>query len=294
MKIFIYPNLDKKNCKSYTIKACGILLLNGAEIFMDCSHKDDFAEISALHYGLSEKLIPECDCILAVGGDGTILRCSGYASEFKKPMLGLNCGRLGFMATLEHSELDLLNDFCSGKYTLDKRMMIDAEVEFENGKTKRFTALNDIVILKDTGCKIADFMVSKNNMLVSSLRADGLIFSTPTGATAYSLSAGGPIIEPGMDCIEFTQICAHSLFARSIVFSSYSVIGVEFHTSKKAKVILTVDGNEVFKLCENDKVRILRSESYVELIDIKGGSFFSSVNRKLMQPLKSFSEDEKI
>ena len=292
MKIFIYPNLEKKNCKNYTIRACDYLLKNNTELFMDCKYKDDFNEITAIKYGETDSLIPLCDCILAAGGDGTILRCCGYAAKYNKPILGLNCGRLGFMATLEHSELELLDDFCKGSFLLDRRMMIDVVVTPLNGGEKRYTALNDIVLLKDTGCKIADFAVSKNNMLVSSLRADGLIFSTPTGATAYSLSAGGPIIEPEMNCIEFTQICAHSLFARSIVFAADSIIDVSFHTSKDSAVTLTVDGDDVLKLKAGDSVKILNSKSFIELIDIKGGSFFSSVNRKLMQPLKSIAKEE--
>lgn len=290
MKIYVFPNLDKANCKSYTIKACEILCSNGAEIYMDQTHRNVFEGVSGIVFG-GKDIIPECDYILSVGGDGTILKCSGYASKYKKPMLGLNCGRLGFMATLEHSELHLLNDFCDGKFSLDKRMMIDVEVHFADGTSKTFTALNDIVVSKDSGCKIADFKVSKGEKVISALRADGIIFSTPTGATAYSLSAGGPIIEPSMNCIEFTQICAHSLFARSMIFDENSVIDVGFRANANARAVLTVDGNEVVKLSQNDKLRIFKSESCIELIDIKGGSFFSSVNRKLMQPLKELSEE---
>lgn len=291
MKLFVFPNLNKTNCKNYTIQASNILFENGAELFMEKKYEKDFSELGYVKFRQTEDIIDLCDYILAVGGDGTILKCSGIASEHNKPLLGLNCGRLGFMATLEHTELDLLKTFCEGSFTLDKRMMIDVEVMGPRGSIAKFTGLNDIVAFKDSGCKIADFTVSKKGSVISSLRADGLIFSTPTGATAYSLSAGGPIIEPDMECIEFTQICAHSLFARSMIFSDNSLIEVKAKTSKNAGLLLTVDGNEVMKLTDENYLHITKSEKHIELIDIKGGSFFSSVNRKLMQPLKELPED---
>lgn len=291
MKLFVVPNLDKKNCRNYTETACEILINNNATVFMNEMYQRDFSEIKGVEYVYNDSVIADCDFILAVGGDGTILRCSDLARKFKKPLLGLNCGRLGFMATLEHDEIELLNDFCKGKYELVKRMMIDAEVYYEDGTTKVVTALNDIVLTKNYGCKIADFTVSKNDNVISSLRADGLVFSTPTGSTAYSLSAGGPIIEPDMDCIEFTQICPHSLFARSMIFSDNSVIEVRFKANNNANVLLNIDGVEIDKLSNNDYVKILKSDDYVEIVDIKGGSFFKSVNRKLMQPFKEVLEE---
>ena len=291
MKLYIFPNLDKKNCRNYTKSACEILVKNNVSVFMSDAYMRDFSDVDGIEYIDNDCIIEDCDFILAVGGDGTILRCSDLARKHKKPLLGLNCGRLGFMATLEHDEIELLNDFCNGKYVLDKRMMVDAVVYYENGSTKRVTALNDIVLTKNHGCKIADFIVSKNDKIISSLRADGLVFSTPTGSTAYSLSAGGPIIEPDMECIEFTQICPHSLFARSMLFSGNSVIEVRFKTNNKARVLFSVDGVEIDKISSNDYVKILKSDDYVEIVDIKGGSFFKSVNRKLMQPFKEVLEE---
>lgn len=291
MKLYVFPNLDKKNCRSYTESACDILIKNKVSIFIDERYRKDFSDISGVEFVSDLSVISDCDYIFAVGGDGTILRCCNLATKYKKPLLGLNCGRLGFMATLEHDEMQLLDDFCKGKFTLDRRMMIDVEACLENGTRKSFSALNDVVITKNYDCKIADFTVSKRNNVISSLRADGLVFSTPTGSTAYSLSAGGPIIEPEMDCIEFTQICPHSLFARSMVFSESSVIEVRFKTNNNANVLVNVDGVEVCKLTSNDYIRVSKSDSYIEIVDIKGGSFFKSVNRKLMQPFKEISEE---
>lgn len=291
MRLFVYPNLDKKNCRNYAKTACEILYKNYAEIYMMEEYQRDFYDLNCVIYVDNDSVIADCDFILAVGGDGTILRCSDLARKYKKPLLGLNCGRLGFMATLEHDEIELLNDFCKGEYKLDKRMMIDAHIYYNDGSKKCISALNDVVLTKNYGCKIADFTVSKNDNIISSLRADGVVFSTPTGSTAYSLSAGGPIIEPDMSCIEFTQICPHSLFARSMIFSDNSVIEVRFKTNNNAKVLFTVDGVEIDKLSDNDYVKILKSDDYIEIVDIKGGSFFKSVNRKLMQPFKEVLEE---
>lgn len=290
MKLFVFPNLKKKNCKSYTEQACEILIKNGVTVYISNEYIEEFAPSCNFEFVEDTDVISQCDFILAVGGDGTILRCADLARKYKKPLLGLNCGRLGFMATLEHDELELLDDFCNGRYTLDRRMMLDVEICFKNGENKTFCALNDVVVSKDYGCKIADFIVTKNSQAISELRADGLVFSTPTGATGYSLSAGGPIIEPSMECIEFTQICPHSLFARSMVFSADSVLSVNFKTNTNSKVIVNVDGNEVEKLSKEDYIKIFKSDSFVEIVDIKGGSFFASVNSKLMQPLKEIPE----
>ena len=292
MKIYLFPNLSKTNCTKYTVSTCEILHKYGIELYISDAYRSDFSGISFLNFDDEDKCIAECDIIIAIGGDGTILKCAVKASEFKKPILGINCGRLGFMASLEHSQLQLLEKLSKGDYTVSKRMMINVAVKNDSdSEILNFSALNDVVVDRADDCKIADFEVSKEGQLVSSLRADGVIFSTPTGATAYSMSAGGPIIEPDMECIEFTQICAHSLFARSMIFSADSCIQVKCHTSSDAHVNLDVDGSKVYRLTSGDSVVIKKSSKNVMIIDINGGSFFSSVNSKLMRPLKDVSEE---
>ena len=228
----------------------------------------------------------DCDVMISVGGDGTILKCARYASRYNKKLLGINCGRLGFMATLEREELSLLNRLTSGDYRVDERMMLSARVISEDGAENVLTALNEAVISSGYGSGIRDFTVLADGVTVSSLRADGLIFSTPTGASAYSLSAGGPLIEPSLDCIEFTQICPHSLFARTMLFSPEKMIEVRFKAEKSVKAALSVDGRPPVSLSESDKLFISRSEQRLRLIDIRGGSYFSAINHKLMQPVK--------
>lgn len=290
MIAYIFPNLSKTNCKKYTSEACEILHDCGISLLMDSCYKNEFA-IDYVIFEDEKKCVCNCDLIIAIGGDGTILQCSVKASRFGKPILGINCGRLGFMASLEASQLELLRKLADKDYSVSRRMMLDVTVKNPDNTDMIFSALNDVVVARSDDCKIADFEVSKNSQLISSLRADGVIFSTATGATAYSMSAGGPIIEPEMECIEFTQICAHSLFARSMILSASSKVEVKCHTAGSAHVILNVDGNLVYRLTDGDTVEVMRSKYYVDIIDIIGGSFFSSVNSKLMRPLKDISED---
>ncbi len=290
MNAYIFPNLSKANCKKYTVEACEILRECGVSLIMERCYRKEFS-LDYVSFEDEAKCIYDCDIIIAIGGDGTILQCSVKASRFGKPILGINCGRLGFMASLEYSQLEQLKKLADKDYTVSRRMMLDIAVKNPDNSDMTFSALNDVVVARSDDCKIADFEVSNNGQLISSLRADGVILSTATGATAYSMSAGGPIIEPEMECIEFTQICAHSLFARSMILSASSRVGVKCHMSDSAHVLLNVDGNIVYKLTDGDTVEVVKSKHYVDIIDIVGGSFFSSVNSKLMRPLKDISED---
>lgn len=283
MKAFIYPNLGKKHCKEYTEEACAVLRSCGIEFSVSHKHEEIFSDVEGIHFGRTEDLISSADVIIAIGGDGTILKVAERASRLGTPILGINCGRLGFMASLEHSQLSLLTRLAEGKYSVSRRMMLVSSVK---GCDDTYTALNDVVVSRADDCKIADFEVIKDGQLISSLRANGVILSTATGATAYSMSAGGPIIEPEMECIEFTQICAHSLFARSMVLSASSDIVVRCHTADGAHVRLNVDGNSVYTLSDGDEINVRRALYSLDIIDICGGSFFNSVNSKLIRPLK--------
>lgn len=291
MNIYILPNLQKENSELYIRKAADLLRNNNAELSMAKKYQADFSDLDFITFSDEDNLVSQCDVILAVGGDGTILKASSVASKYEKPILGLNCGRLGFMCTLEHNELELLENLCKGDYVINKRIMLDGEITKKDGSKKVFTALNDIVVSKPPHSKISDFEVSKSGKIVSSIRADGLIFSTPTGATAYSLSAGGPIIEPDMECIEFTPICPHSLLSRTMIFSKASKLSVKFFTNSDECFGLSVDGVTKDDISSKETLTISTSEKYIKLIDIKGGSFFDSVNSKLMRPLKAVMED---
>ena len=286
MKAFVFSNLDKVNSYEYTLETCAILHDCGIGVMMCEKYRKQFRHIGYIGFGHQKDCIDSCDVVIVIGGDGTILKCAEAAAAGGKPILGINCGRLGFMASLEHEDLHMLEKLPLREYQISPRMMLS--VTTEEGQ---FSALNDVVISKSDDCKIADFKVSKGGRTISYLRADGVIFSTATGSTAYSMSAGGPIIEPDMQCIEFTQMCAHSLFARSMVLLPSSEIEVVLHCKKDTHGLITVDGNTVGRITDKAKITITRSELTLDIIDIKGGSFFSSINEKLMQPLKGITGD---
>lgn len=286
MKVVLYPNFKKKNALNCALSACDILQRLGIAVSADESCRAEFSGKDNIEYGEFKKLVSDCDIVIAIGGDGTILKCAKKLSDYTKPILGINSGRLGFMASVELEELSLLSRLADGNYKTERRMMLAVE-HFTDGETKRFTALNDVVIARPYS-KISDFSVSANDILVSRTRADGLVFSTPTGSTAYSLSAGGPIVEPDMECIEFTPICPHSLFSRPILFSPEKILTVTHDNPADSDVYFSVDGAERIEFLSGETLRISKSERYVHLIDLKNNNFYGSINKKLMQSLKDF------
>ncbi len=284
MKIAVFPNFEKKNAHPTSLRVCEILNGMGVELFADEKYAGYFSSVGYVKTFPRRNAAEMCDIMIAIGGDGTILRHSDFAAEFRKPLLGINTGRLGFMASMESDELDSLSKLISGDFRIEERMMIQAEIIGSDGNSELFTALNDVVIVRPFS-GIADFDICVNGRTVSQIRADGVVFSTPTGSTAYGISAGGPILEPCLDCIEFTPICPHSLSSRTILFSSEHRLEV-IHTSYEGDVYFTVDGKPGRNIGLSDRVMISKSDKTLRLIDIKGFSFYDAVNNKLMRPIK--------
>ena len=284
MKIVLFPNFGKKNALSTAIKCCDILNKLGTEIFAADCYNAEFAEKNFVKFGKIEEITEKCDIIIAIGGDGTILKASAYASSFNKPLMGINTGRLGFMASMEIDELDMLSRLKTRDYTVETRMMIDAAVMRDNKIISEHTALNDVVISRPYS-KITDYTVFTDGIAVSSMRSDGMVFATPTGSTAYALSAGGPILEPSTECIQLTPICPHSRFSRTMVFTAERVLEVK-HYADDDLVYFSVDGKKNCQILKNDTLIIKKSLKKLRLIDIKGNSFFNAVNNKLMNPIK--------
>ena len=284
MKIVLFPNFGKKNALSTAIKCCDILNELGTEIFAADCYKAEFAEKNFVKFGKIEEIAEKCDIIIAIGGDGTILKASVHASNYNKPLMGINTGRLGFMASMEIDELDMLSRLKTRDYTVETRMMIDAAVMRDNKIISEHTALNDVVISRPYS-KITDYTVFTDGIAVSSMRSDGMVFATPTGSTAYALSAGGPILEPSTECIQLTPICPHSLFSRTMVFTAERTLEVR-HYADDDLVYFSVDGKKNCQILKNDTLIIKKSLKKLRLIDIKGNSFFNAVNNKLMNPIK--------
>lgn len=287
MKIFICANLNKDKTKNIFPQVVSVLKESRAEVYIDERYMRVCRgmNFTGLHFGKLEENASKCDIFLTIGGDGTILRWGKRAAFHRKPLLGINTGRVGFMANLEKDELYKLKALSNGEYEKSRRMLIDVKIS-ANGTAKRMVALNDVVMFKGVTSKLPEYVVSCGATEVSRIRADGLIISTPTGSTAYSLSAGGPIIAPNLSCFELTALSPHNLFNRPMIFSTEKPLKASYISYESSSVFVSVDGEESTEIFPGDTVLIERSRLFLDLIDIDGDSFFGAVHSKLMRPLK--------
>ena len=279
MNILLIPNFSKTNAEKTVKNICDMLFSLDVKVYMSNKYKDVCSDYNCEYIEFFTAL-EMCDIIIAVGGDGTIIHSAKHAADADKPILGVNVGRLGFLASLEPSELDMLKYIISGNYEFDKRMMLKI-THTHNGTVKEYTAFNDIAVTKGALSKIIDLRVECNGNTVGNYRADGLIFSTPSGGTGYSLSAGGPIVDPSIDCIIMTPICPHSLFDRSIIFSPDKVLSVQ-PKDGNSDVFITIDGENAVEFCQNDTLTIEKSELYVRLVNIDKHEFYDVINKKFL------------
>lgn len=285
MNTAVFPNFQKKNALECARAVCDILYKCGVNVFIDEMYRKEFSDKAFVKFGPFSELMLNAEVVIAIGGDGTILKCAKQIVEngSKSSILGINTGHLGFMAALEYGQLDLLENLSSGNYNIVERMMLEAGIPGGNGRV--VTALNDITV-SGMYAKICDFEVYANESRIGKYRADGVVFSTPTGSTAYALSAGGPIIDPEMECIEMALICPHSLFARPTVISADKTVVFSRTGNMNPEIYVSADGNEPALLGENTRVVIRRSDNKVRLIDMTGDLFYNALNNKLMQPIK--------
>jgi len=225
-----------------------------------------------------------CDLLIILGGDGTILKAAAKAAAGNIPMIGLNLGRIGYMSEIETDEISLLDKLFSGDYKIQNRMMIDIYIIKAGEASYAGAALNDAVVTHGSVAELIEIDLACDGVGVTKYRADGVIAATPTGSTAYSMSAGGPIIDPGVECFCVTPICPHSLVNRPLIFSHGSVLEIT-NKNKKAGVYLTIDGKINIKLAAGDIVRLKKSEYSAKLITIKQHGFFDVVRAKISEKL---------
>lgn len=239
---------------------------------------------SSLKYSVIKEDSDLCfmDISIVLGGDGTILRAAIQLCEFEIPILGINFGTLGYMAELEASDVELVHNVISGSFFIESRMMLSSSVRHANGKTEVMPpSLNDIVLSNGPIARLLNFNVSYNGVLIEKCRADGMIIATPTGSTAYSMSAGGPIMSPVLNAICLTPICPHSFSNRPMILSAESYVELTDIETKDNSVYISLDGRLAKKLERNDTVIISRSDSCAKLIRLKPNSFLSVLSKKL-------------
>ena len=277
-RIALIPNLTKNGAYEESLKAIRLLKSFGGKILMTADLSEKYSDNDIAFFESHEVLIQKCDAVVTIGGDGTII----HAAKFEKPLLGINMGRLGFVAELEPNELPMLERLFSGDYNVEKRQMLKVTLKSKSG-SKSFFALNDAVISRGSMTKIIDLDVWLKKSYICHYRADGLIVSTPTGSSAYALSAGGPVIEPSMSCILMTPICSHSLFSRPVLFNPSSEILVNAASREDTDLTLTIDGETTIPITADDTVVITTAEIYAELIVLKDKTFYRVLSDKFTE-----------
>ena len=256
---------------------------------------EEFARAHHLDLSVEPELLPhsrtagelnldDIDLLVTLGGDGTLLRGARLVAERHTPVLGVNLGYMGFLTSIAPNELEQgLADLFSGAYWLDVRFTLEARVVDRNGKSgEPYVALNDAVLHKGGFARVIRLavFVGEEREEIGSYAADGIIIATPTGSTAYSLSASGPIVEPTVDCIIATPICPHSLVLRPLVLPSTEEVRVEVR-SATSDLMLTVDGQDGERVSSGGSLVVRKGNATVPLIRFHGQSFFSTLRRKL-------------
>ena len=233
-----------------------------------------------LRFSRLDREIQNADLIDCFGGDGTILHIAKTATRAGLPILGVNIGTMGFMAELEATELDQLKKLATGEYSIDSRMMLDVTVQRDRDIIFHDICLNDAVITKGAIARIVHLTVECDGVQAMECGGDGIIVATPTGSTGYSLSAGGPIVEPDAHNIVISPICAHDIVSRCIVASDRRVVTVALSHNAKRSAYLSVDGGKALRMNMGDVATIKKSHLETKLIRLKDRSFFVVFNMK--------------
>lgn len=281
-KILLTPNPYRDKDFNTVRKAMQVLKDTGADVRICLPFDVDrsFDLPKDLHFVRMEREIQDADAVICFGGDGTILHMAKTATRYGIPILGVNIGTMGFMAELESSELEDLARLTKGEYTLDRRMMLDVTVRRDRDIIFHELCLNDAVITKGAVARIVHLSVRCDGIQAMECGGDGVVVATPTGSTAYSLSAGGPIVEPDAKNILITPICAHNMGSRCIVASMNRLITVELIRNARRNAFLSVDGGKALKLNMGDLTSIRCSDKEIKLIRLKNRSFYDVINTK--------------
>ena len=285
MKIVLCPNPYRDRGLRAALSAQRILENAGAETAICLPFEPDqggrLEPPAGVSLGRLDEELADAGALVCFGGDGTILHAAHDANTRNIPILGVNLGSIGFMAELEHGELSLLARLAAGKFGIERRMMLDVSVRREGRCVFSEQALNDAVLTKGAVARVLDLEVTGDRVTISSFSGDGLVVSTPTGSTAYSMSAGGPIVEPTSENIAVTPICPHALYARSYILDRSRMVTVTPGEHSRRTAYLSVDGSKAFRLADHDQVELHRARGKARLVRLTDRSFYTVLNQKL-------------
>ena len=275
--IILLPNREKDI--DLKLSRCVLRVCLGfcSHVYAEASHQE-LIEAGATPY-TKEAFPKDGELLLVLGGDGTMLHAAETAVEHDIPLLGINIGRLGYLASLEPTELDSLRALSEDTYTVQERMLLDVLLKKQNGEEIFLgRALNDVVI--DGRGHLADLRLYEKQSYLD-YRADGLIVATPTGSTAYSLSAGGPVLEESMGAICVTPICPRSFFSRSLLFAEGAILNIVNRSTRAEGVRILIDGCTDMPLDAGDSVMVFRSEKKVRILSLKPRHLLEVLSTKM-------------
>ncbi len=281
MTVFLYCNMTREHAPAVTNNVYNALKKLGVRVIMSHEVREYFPDYDVLLLPTQEATA-QCDIMIAIGGDGTIMHAAHHSAKFDKPVLGINAGRLGFLAGLEKQELGLLGNLITGNYTIDKRMMLKVSHYDGDALLSESHCLNDCVVARGLSLRLCEIEVEADGKKVRDYLADGIIIATPTGSTAYSLSAGGPIVDTSIESLILTPVCSHSLFSRSMIFRRDTSITITVKNPEISLPVFSCDGEIGIELKQGNRVVIERSDRVTKLIKIKSDSFSDILSQKMI------------
>ena len=278
-RVGLIANPEKVNCRSAVQKAASLIAGAGRAIVCDKATAD-LAGLKASTSASAQRLTQQVDLVLVFGGDGTMLRVAREIAGSRTPILGINVGGLGFLTAVSSEQLPrALSCIWAGDFVVEARSLIEASGQAQ-GKTIQQIALNDFVISRGTVPRLIELEVRVDDAVLTRYRCDGLIVSSPTGSTAYSLAAGGAIVSPTAEVFTLAPICPHTLSNRSVIVSLSSTVQVKV-MSQRVETILSGDGQLLAQLTAGDAIAVRRSQRTVRLVRLAGSSFFETLRQKL-------------
>lgn len=279
MTVYLIRNSTKPMATTVCLRAAELLLHAGAGVILPPELRP-VCKLKEAQFQMPHEALCQADAVVTVGGDGTILHAAKECLQYEKPILGINLGRTGFLATCEVDEmLPKLSMLAKGNFQLDNRVLLKATVD-GNSSTAQI-ALNDVVVYKGHRLQTIDFDIYCDNILVNHCRGDGVIIATPTGSTAYSMSAGGPILDAHIRGLVVTPICAHSLQRPAIVFAADRRITIQVNSADRNKVYISSDGEQEQLLRDGGYVQAELSDKSVKLVTFNPADQFDAIDKKL-------------
>ncbi len=275
-KIVIIPNVNKEGVLEVTAKVSELLTKNGAQVYIDEKYGRCYEK-----YSLSYSSFPsETELIIVIGGDGSVIDASVLAVQFDIPVLGINLGNFGYLSEVEPTSIDVLNKIFKNEYKIEEKMLLCAKkLSVDGEKFAPRLAVNDVIISHESHLGIADFMLINNSGENVRYRGDGIILATPAGSTAYSLSAGGPVVDHAINSILVTPICPHSFFNRSVIFNENTVLTIK--NTGKSPLKISMDGRLFDILDVAEQCVVYRSESKFKVLTFDDNNMLSTLFGKM-------------